>query len=554
MIGVFCHEEEREWAVEFFELFKTPWEFLRKGESYSVVLSTQDCPPETGARLVLLYGSKTFTFDEENHLSAELHRKGSMLYCRDVQLPVYGNVITFAPDTGALLKPSSSERAAAISLKAHSRTVSRIGYDLFQELRHLLTFGQPAEFAAIPTIDLHIVLLRSWILEAEIPLVEIPPCPAGVDFLVCLTHDVDFAGIRMHKFDHTLGGFLYRALLGSAVDLFRKRAAWKKLVRNWMAALSLPAVYAGLAKDFWIQFEQYLELERDLKSTFYFIPYRRRAGAARDGNAPARRACKYDISDVRAWAERISSRGCEIGLHGIDAWKEASSGKDELERISKVAGVKAEGVRMHWLYFGARSPGYLEEAGFSYDSTLGYNDAVGFRAGTGQVFRPSGAKNLLEIPLIIQDTALFYRGRMDLRENEAMDLCRDILERFRSLGGALVVNWHHRSLAPERLWGEFYRTLLREIGKHRVRFLTAGEAVDWFRLRRSAFFERADRRGTKVRVRFRHNGDLVHSGLVVRVYRPGAARTGVLGLCRKTEKYADLHLQENDFVEAGGSI
>ena len=42
-----------------------------------------------------------------------------------------------------------------------------------------------------------------------------------------------------------------------------------------------------------------------------------------------------------------------------------------------------------------------------------------------------------------------------------------------SSGGALTVNWHTRSLSPERLWGDFYKELLAEIQTHRVWFGTA---------------------------------------------------------------------------------
>ena len=40
---------------------------------------------------------------------------------------------------------------------------------------------------------------------------------------------------------------------------------------------------------------------------------------------------------------------------------------------------------MHWLYFD-RIAGAARAAGFTYDSTWGYNEAVGYRAGTSQVF------------------------------------------------------------------------------------------------------------------------------------------------------------------------
>ena len=51
------------------------------------------------------------------------------------------------------------------------------------------------------------------------------------------------------------------------------------LVTNWVAALKLPFVYIGLAKDFWRDFDdRYLELEKGLPSTFFVIPFKNYSG------------------------------------------------------------------------------------------------------------------------------------------------------------------------------------------------------------------------------------------------------------------------------------
>ena len=42
MIGVAVQANERVIAAEFFELFKTPWEFCRSGGRYDVVLCTSE--------------------------------------------------------------------------------------------------------------------------------------------------------------------------------------------------------------------------------------------------------------------------------------------------------------------------------------------------------------------------------------------------------------------------------------------------------------------------------------------------------------------------------
>ena len=138
---------------------------------------------------------------------------------------------------------------------------------------------------------------------------------------------------------------------------------------------------------------------------------------------------------------------------------------------------------MHWLCFDPASPRLLEEAGFRYDSTFGYNDAVGYRAGTAQLFRPFGVTNLLELPLHIQDTALLSKSS----KTDAWRLCDAILKNSAKHGGVLTLLWHTRSLAPERQWGGFYQRLLERL-KGRVWFGSAGEVVEWFRKRRAFSF------------------------------------------------------------------
>jgi hypothetical protein len=56
-------------------------------------------------------------------------------------------------------------------------------------------------------------------------------------------------------------------------------------------------------------------------------------------------------------------------------------------------------------------------------------------------------------------------------------------------GGTLTINWHDRSLAPERLWGEFYSDLVQDLKRRGAWFSTASQAISWSRKRRSVKFE-----------------------------------------------------------------
>jgi hypothetical protein len=422
-----------------------------------------------------------------------------------------------------------------------------VGFDLFQEIAYLLTKGQPSEFAELPTVELHIALLREWILKAAVDLVEIPPVPAAGNFIVCLTHDVDHVGVRNHKFDHTIFGFLYRATVGSLVQLLRGRLSVKQVATNCWAALSLPLVHLGLAKDFWYQFDEYLRLEKGVVSTFFLIPRKGDPGRQFQGRQAAKRAASYDVMELGDHLKRLLDAGCEVGVHGIDSWNDSGKGREELERIASLTGQLELGVRMHWLYFDETSPVALEKAGFNYDSTVGYNGTIGFRAGTTQAFRPLGADRLLELPLHVMDTALFYPTHRNLSPKQAKSAVSPIVEQAGRFGGSLTINWHDRSLAPERLWGDFYSALLEDLKSRGAWFSTASQAAGWFRKRRGARIDSVDATedALRVSVRLEQPDDLL-PGLRLRVHKrnPSLSRSAAGQSCRTFSDVAFNHTGE----------
>ena len=137
------------------------------------------------------------------------------------------------------------------------------------------------------------------------------------------------------------------------------------------------------------------------------------------GKDAKRRAAKYDIMDIQDTVKKLVDKGFEVGVHGIDAWHDTAAACEEKTRISDISGKTDVGIRMHWLCFDKDTFQILEEAGFYYDTTFGYNDVVGYRAGTLQVFKPIGVKNIFELPLNIQDVALFNPKHMSLTKDKA---------------------------------------------------------------------------------------------------------------------------------------
>jgi hypothetical protein len=529
MIGVLANSSEHAMVREFFELFKTPWKFYQPYQKYDVILCTGDGNfDENSARLVLIYSGRKLPFDttEKNQIAAYGSDACTLPY-KGFRIPVYGDHVLFAKNSGFSSAVGSPEMAMYRRLP-HCKEVVRIGYDLFAEVRTLLTTGQPVINAGVPALELHIAMLRDLIVTSGVTLTEMPPVPDGYRFIACLTHDVDHPMMRRHRFDHTMFGFLYRAICGSLVDALRGRLLWRNLWKNWVAAVKLPLVHLGLAKDCWSDLDQYLLIEEGTPSSFFVIPFEGRPGRTKQGTAPMARAARYGAADISDQLRKLMSAGCEIGVHGIDAWLDKSGASDELEEIRRVTGRQEIGVRMHWLYFDEKSPLTLERAGASYDSTVGYNETIGYRSGTTQAYRPLGASHLIELPLHVMDTALFFPSHLSLSASEARKRVGQMIDDAVQFGGCLTMNWHDRSIAPERLWGDVYVDLLAELKARGAWLTTAGHAVAWFRKRRSAVLEDVSWSAASLRTKIAVETDDDLPGLQLRVHEGGEQHRNAL--------------------------
>jgi hypothetical protein len=196
-----------------------------------------------------------------------------------------------------------------------------------------------------------------------------------------------------------------------------------------------------------------------LRSAFYFLAHRDRG--PRDG--------PYLFEDpwVRALIGHIARRGHEVGLHpSWCTYRDAARTAHELERLRRVA--DAEGVlqeewggRQHFLRWANPDTWRnWEAAGLSYDSSLAYAEAVGFRTGTCHPYRVFDLRErrplrLREMPFQIMDVTLF--SRMALGPDPARAAVLDIAAECRRYGGRLGLLWHNNTLlrsAREKRWYE----------------------------------------------------------------------------------------------------
>jgi len=152
LIGVIPKESQAQVVGEFFELFKTPWEFYKPGRRYEVVVATADQLPEINARLLLVYGCQAKSIDARYGMAIHSRHRGASVRYQKTALPIYGELANFEQTcASAPLITASAEVPGLRAVSTTGDVVIRLGYDLFQEAHLLLTEGQPSEYAHVPT-------------------------------------------------------------------------------------------------------------------------------------------------------------------------------------------------------------------------------------------------------------------------------------------------------------------------------------------------------------------------------------------------------------------
>jgi peptidoglycan/xylan/chitin deacetylase (PgdA/CDA1 family) len=308
-------------------------------------------------------------------------------------------------------------------------------------------------------------------------LEPLPRWKDGARFAACLTHDVDDVALYS-------GRQALRLLLQArAPQSYAFRAGLSGLGRAW--------THRG-AEDPYSNFHRWLAEEegRGRRSTFYFVPpdprprheydplYRLDDRIAFDGR-------RVTVAEVM---RAMESRGHEVGLHG--SYRSHRDGAElgrQKHAIEFGADTVVRGVRQHFLRFDVRATWAAQvEAGFRYDTTLGYNEAVGFRAGIAAPFRPWSSErkqshDLWELPLTLMDGALFRT--LKLGSKQAAEAVTRHLDQVEAAGGLAVLLWHPNGAAEALFpgWWATYRHLLDELGRRNAWVATARTIADWWR-------------------------------------------------------------------------
>jgi len=240
--------------------------------------------------------------------------------------------------------------------------------------------------------------------------------PDNKPFGVCLTHDVD-------EIYPPISHILYSSFLclkSRNISLLKKFLLGKNKEYS----------------PYW-NFKKIVSIERkyDAVSSFYLI----------SANRDIKRF-RYNVEDLEEELRNLIDMGCEVGLHGgYYSCNDPDAIKSEKGRLESVLGKKIIGYRNHYLQFKIPETWeILQDLGFKYDTTLGYNEGIGFRNGMCHPFKPYNLTtekemDILEIPLIIMDSALFFETKnFDI----AWATAKKMIDTVEQLNGIITLNWH----------------------------------------------------------------------------------------------------------------
>lgn len=178
----------------------------------------------------------------------------------------------------------------------------------------------------------------------------------------------------------------------------------------------------------------------------------------------------YDIKTNTKLQNKLKElyvNGFKIGLHGsYESAKNFNRLKEEKEILEQTLGIKVTKTRQHWLnYFETTTPKSHEKL-FEFDSTLGWNDRIGFRSGCACLYNPYDFENqkgygYQVIPQIIMDSNVYdYTD-----DEEIFQKAKDMLTTSKEVSRTthVSISWHQRVCSSDYKWHKFYEEIINAL-------------------------------------------------------------------------------------------
>jgi hypothetical protein len=351
--------------------------------------------------------------------------------------------------------------------------------DEHQRLRFATSFQGRHGIGELPLVNTYAKALGAW-LTRHLHVLPIPAWPEGRRCAIGLSHDVD----RVARRSKTLFWPPYAVNLSKYENLMAARQ------RLW----HLRQMARSPMIDDVALFKQLIAFEADLtcSSTFFFAARNRFAVHASILDV------QYDVTNrrMRRLLEELRQKKFGVGLHAsYRAFEEPRRFAEERQLLQRVSGAEVAGLRHHFWHLGLDVDATLaahEVAGFDYDSSIAFNEHLGFRRSVAWPYYPwndalQRPLTTLQLPVCCMDGNVFYSSSS---VDDGVDRIWAIITRIKEVGGVGVIDWHSDTASPAtqgyREWGEAYERLVYKLAGDSEVWVTNLEAIlDWFKSRRN---------------------------------------------------------------------
>jgi len=253
---------------------------------------------------------------------------------------------------------------------------------------------------------------------------------------IALTHDVD----RIRKtYQYITRSFKYL-----------KKGDFKNIYREFLSIPTFNSVY-------W-NFEDIMSIEdsNNIRSTFFFlnesIPFNILAPVDWKLSLGRYKISEKKLKDI---IHTLDTNGWEIGLHSsYNSYLNPRLIKKEKFLLESIVNHNIIGIRQHYLKLNNQTWRNQKNAGFSYDSSFGYTNKIGFKDDKIAPFRPFN-DDFIVFPLCIMDSCF-------MNDNEGFKKLDYIMEQIEKEEGILVLNWHSNNF-NERDFPNYKSTYIKLI-------------------------------------------------------------------------------------------
>ncbi len=307
----------------------------------------------------------------------------------------------------------------------------------------------------IPVVNYYFDWIKKGIEEfCSIHEIKLKPKTRLEPFTFFLTHDID--RIKFYSFNNLL------QRLKDILGLTQNRQSTKKSIKQFFSIL-FHLLRICNKQDPWWNFNYLLKLEEkyNVKSTFFFLH-----------KDMKHKDSYYSFNDhkIRTLIHELLTKKFDVGIHGtIRSASDLDNMIWQKDEMEKIITDKVYGIRQHNLvYMNPETSFIQQDAGFKYDSSLGFAEHEGFRNSYCMPFKlynfqEDKAFDCWEIPLNVMDVTLFHYRKLDLTKakNNILGLISEIMK----FNGIFTLLWHNNHFNEDLIPGitDFYETLINDI-------------------------------------------------------------------------------------------